>query len=281
MVDEHVQNSITPDYTLQYCGTVNDQPYLYAFLPKRVFNLTCSRLGNHSISQILSQNGIWKSLYVADQRDSCCVHRVQPDSVEIGSTGNGHLRRLRCSCRSLDWFVVLHVHERFETNQNIRHIGWVMLNCSNSQMASNGSVVHTHLVRSAWKTQWKTVINDQVNDSIYLVSSSFLLRSTQSRSYDRDRTPPFSSPLPTILFASEPYQSKYQSALTTYLTRRGHQGRGQCHPFIFGPERAGNGFPFQFRRRQCVSRRLGPFSQTAASKTRRIDAIPFLTLHSG
>ena len=149
------------------------QPYLYAFLPKRVFNFACSRLGNHSISQILSQNGIWKSLYVADQRDSCCVHRVQPDSVEIGSTGNGHLRRLRCSCRSLDWFVVLHVHERFETNQNIRHIGWVMLNCSNSQMASNGSVVHTHLVRSAWKTQWKTVIND----SIYFVSSSFLLQS--------------------------------------------------------------------------------------------------------
>ena len=106
-----------------------------------------------------------------------------------------------------------HVHERFETNQNIRHIGWVMLNCSNSQMASNGSVVHTRLVRCAWKTQWKTVINDPI--SFHLSCRELLsLAVTQSRSYDRDRTPPFSSPLPTILFASEPYQSKYQSALT-------------------------------------------------------------------
>ena len=115
-------------------------------------------------------------LEVAVRRGSTrFVLRAQSTARQRGNRrpGNGHLRRLRCSCRSLDWFVVLHVHERFETNQNIRHIGWVMLNCSNSQMASNGSVVHTHLVRSAWKTQWKTVIND----SIYFVSSSFLLQS--------------------------------------------------------------------------------------------------------
>lgn len=40
-------------------------------------DLACSRLGDHSISQMISQYSIWQSLHVAARQASCRMHFAQ------------------------------------------------------------------------------------------------------------------------------------------------------------------------------------------------------------